>query len=160
MTLLEMRGGVAMKATRFQFGVLAVAGVLLAFLSLPARAEDGYVAKAMSLTAHDFDETLPDEPIDRWLRAHLPAGYHLVWGDHMTDCGEGTGTAADRNRDMPMCLEAELREGKEIKGYLALFVGTEKRGLLKDQCGLYFGYLNHGGKKYTFKRLSEVLELR
>ncbi len=57
---------------------------------------------------------------------------------------------------MPVCLEVEIKEGQETKGYLSLFVGTKKRGLLKDGYGLYSGYLEQGGRKYILKRLSDV----
>lgn len=131
--------------------------VLLICLTGPAHAQDEDVAEAMSLAARKFDGSLPDQPVAAWLRSHVPARYDLVWGEQMTDCGEGTGTAVDSERDMPVCLEVEIKEGQETKGYLSLFVGTEKRGLSKDGCGLYFGFLEDGGRRYIFKRLSDVL---
>jgi len=142
-----------------QYFFIILAAVI--FCSLPgvARADDDYVKKAMSLTARDFDRTLPNQPIGGWLRSNIPARYEVVWGEYITDCGEGTGTVVDKERDMPMCLEVDLKEGPEIKGYLALFVGTEKRGLLRSGYGLYFGYLEHGGIRYTFRRLSDVLNV-
>ena len=136
--------------------------VAVFFCSLPnaTHAEDEHVKKAMSLTARDFDRVLPDQPVEVWLRSNLPARYEVVWGDHITDCGEGTGTSVDKERDMPICLEVVLKEGPEIKGYLALFVGTERRGLLEDGYGLYFGYLQHNGNRYNFKWLRDVLKVK
>jgi hypothetical protein len=52
-----------------------------------------------------------------------------------------------------------LRESK-IAGYLALLVGTQKRGLTKEGAGLYFGYAEHAGTKRGFKRLRDVLKLK
>jgi len=143
---------------RYFFIVLIV--IVFCVLFNTANAYDDYVKKAISLTARDFEKDLPDQPIDAWLRSNIPARYEVVWGEHITDCGESTGTSADKERDMPMCLEVEIKEGPEIKGYLALFVGTEKRGLFKDGYGIYFGYLEHGGNKYNFKRLSDVLKVK
>jgi hypothetical protein len=136
--------------------------VAVFFCSLPnaTHAEDEHVKKAMSLTARDFDRDLPDLPIDDWLRSHIPTRYEVVWSEHTTDCGEGTGTSVDKERDMPVCVEVELKEGPEIKGCLNFFVGTQKRGLLKDGYRLYFGYLEHGGNKYIFKQLSDVLKVK
>jgi hypothetical protein len=139
---------------------MILAAVVFCSLSGITHAEDEYAKKAMSLTARDFDIVLPDQPIDGWLQSNIPTGYEAVWGEHITDCGEGTGTAVDKERDMPICLEAELKEGPEIKGYLALFVGTEKQGPLKSGYGLYSGYLDHNGKRYTFGRLSDVLKVK
>jgi hypothetical protein len=123
-------------------------------------ADDEYVKKAKSLSAQQFDSALPDQPMDSWLRSNIPVRYEVVWGEHITDCGEGTGTAADKERDLPLCAEVELKEGSVLTGYLALFVGTQKRGLLKDGYGLYFGYLDHHGAKHNFKRLSDVLKVK
>jgi hypothetical protein len=136
--------------------------VVMVFCTLfnTANAYDKYVKKAMSLMARDFEKDLPDQPIDVWLRSNIPARYMVVWGERITDCGESTGTAVDKERDMPMCIEVEIKEGPEIKGYLALFVGTKKRGLFKDGYGIYFGYLEHSGNKYIFKRLSDVLKVK
>ena len=83
--------------------------------------------QAMSLTAREYDKTLPAQPVTTWLREHLPTRYEVVWGDRITDCGEASGTAADADRDLPMCAEIELREGGTMRGYLALFIGTAKR---------------------------------
>ena len=146
--------------THSRYSFIALAVVIFCSLSSASRADDEYVMKAMSLTARDFDRALPDQPIDAWLRSHIPGRYAVVWGEHITDCGEGTGTAVDKERDIPLCLEVELKEGPEIKGCLNLFVGTEKRGFLKNGHGLYFGYLEHDGKKYNFKRLGDVLKVK
>jgi hypothetical protein len=129
-------------------------------MSGDAHADDEYVKKAKSLTAEDFDRTLPDQPVAGWLRSNIPAQYEVVWGEYITDCGEGTGTTSDKDRDMPLCAEVELKEGRETKGYLALFVGTQKRGLLRDSAGLYFGYLEHRETKHNFKRLGDVLKIK
>ncbi len=146
--------------TNKRYLVIVLAAIVFCSFSSATQADDERVKRAMSLTARDFDRVLPDQPIEVWLRSNLPARYEVLWGEHFTDCGEGTGTAIDQERDMPMCLEVMLKEGPEIKGYLALFVGTEKRGLLKDGYGLYFGYLQQGGKRHNFKRLRDVLKIK
>ena len=60
---------------------------------------------------------------------------------------------------MPLCTEIEIMDGPKAKGYLVLLVGTQKRGLLQHGIGLYFGYLEHRGTKFEFKRLSDVLKV-
>jgi hypothetical protein len=137
---------------------LAVALVLLV-LSPVSSAQDAYVKQAMSLTARAYDAALPAEPVASWLRAHLPR-YELAWDDRITDCGEGSGTAADAQRDLPMCAEIEIREGGKARGYLALLIGTAKRGVLPGEARLYDGYLDDGAKRYSFKRLGDVLQVR
>ena len=142
----------------FVLGLLVV--TLACSASASARADDEFVTVAKSLSARDFDKTLPDQSIEAWLRAHIPAGYEAIWGEEITDCGEGTGTGIDARRDMPFCAEVELKRGTERAGYLALMIGTRDRGASKESAGLYFGYLEHGGRKYDFKRLSDVLKVK
>ena len=135
------------------------AATLVCSVSINTHAEDDLVKKAKSLDAQDFDKTLPAQPVVDWLRAHLPASYEVIWGEYITDCGESTGTATDKERDMPLCAEVEIREGGKVVGSLNLFVATQKRGLLRGGMELYFGYLEHHGMKYDFMRLSDILKI-
>jgi hypothetical protein len=146
-----------MTRSHFSFGFLAA--VLVCSVSSSVHADDKFVRGAKSLSARAFDKTLPDQSVEVWLRAHLPVGYEAIWGEQITDCGEGTGSPIDAKRDMPLCAEVEVKRGAKIVGYLALMVGTQKRGLLKEGNGLYFGYLEHAGTKYDFRRLSDVLKV-
>jgi len=134
--------------------------ILACAASANACADDEFVSAAKSLSARAFDQNLPCQSVEGWLRAHLPAEYQVVWGEEVTDCGEGTGSAIDAKRDMPLCAEVVVKRGAKTVGYLALMVGTQKRGLLKDGNALYFGYLEHADTKYDFRRLSDVLEVK
>jgi hypothetical protein len=147
-----------MKHSRYFFAVLTA--VVIWFVPSPMYAEDEYVKKAMSLTARDFDKDLPDQPINEWLRSHIPPEYRMLWGEHTTDCGEATGTTLDTGRDMPMCVEVEFIEGRETRGCLDLFVGTKERGFSKNEHRLYFGHLEYGASRYNFRRLSDMLKVK
>ncbi len=125
----------------------------------PVNAEDLYVAHAKRLPARAFDRMLPNQPVQAWIDANLPAGHRAEWGARITDCGEATGGLADRERDMPLCAEVEIEEGDEPRGYLALFVATERQGLLSEGMGLYFGYLDHGGILHHFWQLGDLVSL-
>jgi hypothetical protein len=144
---------------RNQFFLCLCAASVVCSLSGGAHADDRFVKEAKLRSARDFDKTLPDQPVEEWLRVRLP-GYKTSWGEHITDCGEGTGTAVDKERDMPLCAEIEIRDRSRVTGYLLLLVGTEKRGLLKDGLALYFGYLERRGTTYDFKRLSDLLMVK
>ena len=133
--------------------------ILFYSVSSGVLADDALVIKAKSLSAKHFDETLPAQPIEEWLRMHLPAEYEVVWGEYITDCGESTGSATDKERDMPLCAEVEIRKVTKLVGYLALFVGTQKRGLMHDSAGVYFGYLEHQRTRYNFRKLSDILNV-
>jgi len=61
------------------------------------------------------------------------SGIATAWGNNVKDCGEQTGDSAiDRERDMPLCAEIELKKKEKSVGYLLLFVGTEKKGKLSS----------------------------
>jgi hypothetical protein len=134
--------------------------ILFSSVSTGALADDALLIKVRSLNAKHFDKTLPAQPVEKWLRMHLPAEYELIWGQYLTDCGESAGSATDEKRDVPLCAEVEIRKGIKLAGYLALFVGTQKRGLWNDSDGVYFGYLEHHGTKYEFRKLSDILNVK
>ncbi len=115
---------------------------------------------ARSLKAHDYDPSLPDEPVDAWLARHLPPGYTAVWGQYITDCGEGTGSPEDAERDLPLCAEVEIRQGGGVTGYLLLVVGTRKGGLQPDRAGLFFGELTHTGRSHRLQKLGDLLTVK
>jgi len=134
--------------------------ILFLSASNGALADDTLVLKVRSLSAKHFDETLPEQPIEEWLRRHLPSEYEAVWGECITDCGESTGSETDKERDMPLCAEVEIKRGAKLVGYLALFVGTQKHGLSNDSAGVYFGYLEYQNKKYNIRKLSGILHVK
>jgi hypothetical protein len=140
-------------------GFIFLTAVFVCLVSTGALAGDDLAIKARLLSAKHFDATLPEQPVQEWLRRHLPPEYEILWGEYITDCGESTGGASDKKRDMPLCAEVEIKKGARLAGYLALFVGTQKRGLLNNGAGVYFGYLEHQGTKYNFRKLSDILNV-
>ena len=141
-------------------GVTRLLVILIVLVASIAHADNELVKKAKALSANDFDKTLSDQPIEEWLQAHLPTSYKVVWEEQITDCGESTGTSIGKDRDMPLCAEVIIYEGPKVVGYLALFIATQKQGLLTNGKGLYFGFLDHQGTKYDFKQISDVLKVK
>lgn len=134
---------------------------MILFASSPAPADDDYVSFAKSLPAEKYDKSLPSIPAEQWLNSILPRGIVAVWGNSITDCGEQTGDPAiDRGRDMPLCAEIELKQKDKSVGYLLLFVGTEKKGKLKETAGLYYGYIKQGDKTIGLRKLQEITKLK
>lgn len=134
--------------------VPAVVGVSL--LAAHALAADHAVEIARLLPATRYDRDLPGERTDAWIAAHLPDGYLAQWGPAITDCGEGTGTPADVARDMPLCAEVEIRQARELRGYLLLFIGTRQRGILPGEATLFSGYLTQAGRERRLHRLGDL----
>jgi len=142
-----------------QLALLSIGIFLL--VSTPCLADDDYVAFAKSLLARDFDTSLPAQPIEQWMTSSLPQGMTPKWGDTITDCGEQTGDPAiDKDRDIPLCVEIELKQKEKTAGYLMLFVGTQKQGKLKEQAGLYFGNFQQGNKTVWLKKLGELSKMK
>ena len=134
---------------------------MILFAASPTPADDDYVSYAKSLPAKKFDKSLPSIPTEQWLASSLPSGIVAVWGKNVTDCGEQTGDPAiDRERDMPLCAEIEIKHNDKSVGYLLLFVGTEKKGKLKETAGLYYGYIKQGEKTIDLKKLEEISKLK
>jgi len=141
--------------------VLAIVLSMLLFVSSPTMADDAYVNFAKSLPAKKYDKKLPSIPVEPWLTSILPRGIVAVWGENVTDCGEQTGDPEiDKERDMPLCAEIELKKKDKSVGYLLLFVGTEKRGKLKDDAALYYGYIKKDDKTIELKKLQEIMTMK
>lgn len=136
--------------------------ILVSWIALVAvGADDEYVKFAKSLSARDYEQGLPYMPIDPWLKSILPKEIVAVWGKHVTDCGEQTGDpAVDRQRDMPFCAEVTLKQNDHTVGYLLLFVGTQKKGKMKDSSRLYFGNIKQAGKTLMLRKLSDLTRIK
>jgi hypothetical protein len=143
--------------------MLALTVVFSMLLCAPAlsTADDAYVSFAKSLPADRYDKTLPAISLERWLTSILPLGIVAVWGETVTDCGEQTGVPeVDKKRDMPLCVEIELKEKGKSVGYLLLFVGTNKKGILKESVALYYGYIKQGEKTVQLRNLREIAKMK
>jgi len=141
---------------------LATVIVAIIFFCVPEQsvAANDYVTFAKSLLARDYDSSLPAISIEQWLESILPRGTGIVWGNNETDCGEQTGDPSiDKERDMPLCVEVTLVQENRTVGYLSLFVGTDKKGKLKNSAGLYYGFIKEGEKTIDLKNLRELKKL-
>jgi hypothetical protein len=130
------------------------------FAFSPALADDDNVSFAKSLQAKDYDSNLRPMPVEQWFKSVLPHGIIAVWNPNITDCGEQTGNPAiDRTRDMPMCAEIELKKNSRLVGYLFLVIGSEKKGKLKEDAGLYYGYIKKNEKEVNLKKLGDLSKI-
>jgi hypothetical protein len=135
--------------------------VILPLVSTPCLADDDYVAFAKSLPARDYDASLPVLPFEQWIASALPRGTTATWGDTITDCSEQTGDPAiDKDRDIPLCVEIELKQKDKTTSYLMLFDGTQKKGKIKEQAGLYFGNFHQGNNTVWQKKLGDLAKMK
>ncbi len=74
----------------------------------------------------------------------------------MDDCGALTGIAVvDQDRDLPVCMEASVMLSEKQTMGIAIFVGTEKKGLTKVPRVANI-YIETDGDVVYFERLSEL----
>lgn len=129
--------------------------------SSPSMADDDSIAFAKSLTAKEYDQNSPPLLIEQWLTSVLPRGIVALWEKYVTDCGEQTGVQAmDKERDMPMCAEIELKENNRSVGYILLSVGTERKGKSRTDAGLYYGEISRNGFNVRLRKLSDLKNIR
>ena len=134
---------------------------LMLFLSSQGITDDQEIDFAKSLTAKEYDRSLPSVPIEQWLIEILPKNIIIEWAKYITDCGEQTGNLElDKNHDMPLCAEVELKENKKRVGSLLLFIGTKNKGIRKKEACLYDGYIYFNNKQVTLKMLSELKKIK
>ena len=74
----------------------------------------------------------------------------------VNDCGEQTGTSADKGRDFPMCVEA-MADSLDVHISVVLGVGTFKRGILGTKADMRgVGFSIEGEGNFDAKKLSDL----
>lgn len=101
-----------------------------------------------------LDSALPKTPFILWLKELLGGTPHVQW--ELNDCGTLTGVpTVDDTRDVPSCMEATVMlTGERILG-IAIFVGTESKGISQNPRVANI-YIEKDGEIMYFKRLSEL----
>ena len=81
---------------------------------------------------------MPSVSFEKWLRVEAGADAEFHW--EVNDCGEQTGTPADRDRDFPMCVEVQavMKDRRTI--VVSVAVGTFEKGKLGKPT-VYFAQL-------------------
>ncbi len=106
------------------------------------------------LPVSKLDSSLPNTPFLPWLKELLGGIPDIQW--ELNDCGTITGVpAVDDGRDIPSCMEASVvLTGQRVLG-IAVFVGTDKKGLT-DKPRVANIYIETDGDVVYFKRLGEL----
>jgi hypothetical protein len=101
-----------------------------------------------------LDPALAKTPFLLWLKDLLGGTPDVQW--ELNDCGTITGVPAiDDQRDLPCCMEASVvLTGQRVLG-IAIFVGTERKGLTETPRVANI-YIETDGDVVYFKRLSEL----
>jgi hypothetical protein len=113
------------------------------------------IERAQNADVATLDKTIKKQRLEDWLTQTLGAGAKIAWST--TDCGEGTGSPADRGRDLPICVEplAKLPDGRQV--VLEIAMGSHQKGI-DEPYGLYVIAIMKNGEPVFLKTLSELAE--
>jgi hypothetical protein len=135
---------------------LFIAGMLLlltgsAFSQITADKAIGLIDE---LPVSSLDPALPKTPFLLWLKELLGGTPNVQW--ELNDCGTLTGVQTiDDERDIPSCMEGTVMlAGQRVLG-IAIFVGTEKKGITQKPRVANI-YIETDGEVVYIKRLSEL----
>ncbi len=142
-----------MTALDFVFGIsFLFAAQDKTYIALEKRA----VATVQQVMVSQLDSQLPERSFSLWFNQVVGSQAGVNW--QLNDCGEQTGNASDRERDLPYCVEVVAITPNERKAFVNILVGSTKRGI-GEKPKLYFAVVEYKGEFYTAKRLSELPDL-
>lgn len=102
------------------------------------------ISYAKATLVSRIEKGMPNQRFDSWLKRRAGGKPNVTW--EVNDCGEQTGTPADRGRDFPMCVEANAQSG-EMAIVISINVGTFKRGIT-GRPQLRFAQLHFEGEEH------------
>ncbi|WLE98846.1 MAG: hypothetical protein QTN59_08395 [Candidatus Electrothrix communis] len=112
-----------------------IALLLCLFWAIPVFSADRTVENSSNefskhIDVTKLDASLPSESLYDWFNGLAKETERVEW--EFNDCGEQTGTVADRGRDFPKCLEGSIVSSTTYARILAIqvHVGTWQRGIV------------------------------
>jgi hypothetical protein len=112
-----------------------------------------WIRRVQETPVSQLDPALPSVSFEKWLRVEAGADAEFHW--EVNDCGEQTGTAADRDRDFPVCVEAQANMKDKRTIVVSVAVGTfKKRAFGKPK--VYFAELITPRETIDIKQLSDM----
>ena len=90
------------------------------------RRDAAVIARAKLIPVSQIEPGLPSVPFAEWFQDVVGNNVLVSW--EVDDCGEQSGTDADRGRDFPMCATA-IGEGGGGKVVVQIQMGTFKKGV-------------------------------
>jgi hypothetical protein len=143
-----MRKGILLLVLFFMFSVSSLGQTEIS--------EKAAIARAKQVSVSRLDSKLPKQRFDSWLVGLIGKEAKIFWD--VNDCGETTGTAVDKERDMPICVGVEAALTDRRKLMLLMAVGTQKRGLFGYPSGFHVSVIEQGERYLQINELSELPE--
>jgi len=108
------------------------------------------------MPASGLDKALPDRPFASWFREIIGPNAGVVW--QLTECGEQIGAPGEPGHDLPACAEinATLPDGRKV--FVAISVGTFKKGLAGKPSFLR-AIIEQNERFYQVRRLRDLPEM-
>ncbi len=111
------------------------------------------IARLQTTSVEQLDANLPARPFASWFKQLVGPRAGVTW--QLTDCGELPGPDAEKQRDIPACVEVSAILPNERKAVVVVWVGTFNLGATgKPQ--LHFALVEENGELHSVKRLSEL----
>lgn len=118
---------------KFPIRIVAIFGLMF-FLVVVGSAqskklEAATIKYAKSYLVSRIEKGLPSKPIGIWFQELVGKKLAISW--EINDCGEQTGTSADRGRDFPMCIDAIAKQSANLFISVNIQYGTFKHGITR-----------------------------
>jgi TonB family protein len=136
--------------------IFVIANVLCIWMAGATQAESferRAISSAQRVSASDLDKALPTRPFARWFNKTIGPDAGVVW--QMTQCGEPITASGETGQDLPACAEitARLQDGRNV--YVAISVGTFKKGLT-GKPSFFLAVIEQKKRLYLVRRLSNL----
>jgi TonB-like protein len=117
--------------------------------------ENQAISSAQKMSAYDLDEALPDRPFAGWFNETIGPDAGVVW--QLTECGEKITAPGETGQDLPACAEinAYMPDGRKV--YVAINVGTFKKGMT-GKPSFFLAVIEQNDQLYPVRRLSDLPE--
>ena len=98
-------------------------------LAQSKKLEKAVIKYAKNYLVSRIEKDLPPKPFGIWFQELVGKKLPISW--EINDCGEQTGTSADRGRDFPMCIDAIAKQSANLFISVNIQYGTFKRGITR-----------------------------
>jgi TonB family protein len=139
--------------------IIVIANVLCLWMTGATQTESfekRAISSAQEISASELDAALPDRPFASWFKETVGPDAGVVW--QLTECGERITAPGETEQDPPACAEivANLLDNRKL--YVAISVGTFKKGLTGKPT-FFLAVIEQNEQFYPVRRLSGLPEM-
>ena len=139
--------------------IIVIANVLCIWMTGATQVgsfEERAISSAQEISASELDAALPDRPFASWFNETIGPNAGVVWT--LTECGDLLTAPGETGQDHPACAEitACLMDGRRV--YVAISVGTFKKGLT-GKPSFFLAVIEQNEQFYAVRRLSSLPEM-